>query len=82
MTAFTHAHLTNRRGTLPFLIEPAEPGFRKVRIRLEPGYMTSAEGDVSSPYGIIHVQWEIKDGKLQKSCRLPKGMTLLEGEEV
>ena len=24
---------------------------------------------------MIHVQWEIKDGKLQKSCRLPKGMT-------
>lgn len=44
--------------------------------------MTSAEGDVSSSYGMIHVQWEIKDGKLQKSCRLPKGMTLLEGEEV
>lgn len=34
------------------------------------------------PNGMIHVQWEIKDGKLQKSCRLPKGMTLLEGEEV
>lgn len=41
-----------------------------------------SRGDVSSSYGMIHVQWEIKDGKLQKSCRLPKGMTLLEGEEV
>ena len=43
-------------------VQPAEPGYRSVRIRPEPGCLEYAEGNVMTPKGTVRVSWSLRDG--------------------
>lgn len=69
-------------GPAPFLsqhvlgITPAEPGFKKVNINPNLGDLKHVKGTYPTPYGIIKVEYTIKDGKIQKKIELPEGVEL------
>jgi len=47
-------------------VKPLEPGFAKVQIVPRPGHLKRAAGDVITPRGMIHVEWERReDGTMQ-----------------
>ena len=50
-------------------VAPAAPGFAEVSVDPEPGFLTSAEGDVVTPRGMLHVAWtkDAATGKLSIS---------------
>lgn len=50
-------------------VAPAAPGFAEVSVDPEPGFLTSAEGDVVTPRGMLHVAWtkDATTGKLSIS---------------
>ena len=56
-------------------VRPAAPGFAKVHIAPQAGKLQSAEGDIITPRGTVHVAWE-KDiqGKIMPHAQLPDGM--------
>lgn len=59
-------------------IEPAEPGFRKVRINPHLGSLEWAEGSYPTPYGPITVSHRrAADGTVKSDIRLPKGVRLV-----
>ncbi len=59
-------------------IEPAEPGFRKVRINPHLGSLEWAEGSYPTPYGPITVSHRrASDGTVKSDIRLPKGVRLV-----
>ena len=59
-------------------IEPAAPGFRKVRIRPHLGRLEWAEGSFPTPYGVIKVSHRKKaDGTVSSQIKLPKGIKLV-----
>lgn len=49
---------------------PVEPGFRKVRIRPRPLGIEWAAGIVPTPFGDIHVDWELRSKNL--NIKIPK----------
>jgi hypothetical protein len=57
-------------------IEPVEPGFKTVQIRIHPCDLTWAKGTVPTPHGPVTVAWE-KDslGNFKVQIRLPKNTT-------
>ena len=56
-------------------VRPAAPGFAKVHIAPQADKLQSAEGDVITPRGMVHVAWK-KDsqGKITLHAQLPDGM--------
>ncbi len=59
-------------------IEPAEPGFRKVRINPHLGSLEWAEGSYPTPYGPITVSHrKSADGSVKSEIHLPKGVRLV-----
>ena len=56
-------------------VQPAEPGFSKVRISPHMGQLSYAKGSVITPKGIVSVEWQNKDGKCDLICHLPEGMS-------
>ncbi len=59
-------------------IEPAEPGFKKVRINPHLGFLEWAEGSYPTPYGPITVSHKkTADGKVKSEIHLPKGVKLV-----
>ena len=59
-------------------IEPAEPGFKKVRINPHLGSLEWAEGSYPTPYGPITVSHKkTADGKVKSEIHLPKGVKLV-----
>ncbi len=56
-------------------IDSAAPGFRRVRIRPQPGKLTKLSGAIPHPKGEISVALEIIGGKLEAEVRLPPGVT-------
>lgn len=56
-------------------IEPAAPGFAKVRITPQLGHLEWAEGSFPTPHGIIRVRHEKQpDGTLKSDISLPSGV--------
>lgn len=56
-------------------VRPAAPGFEKVAIAPVPGYLGWAKGDVITPWGMVHVEWEkAADGKLKLNYQVPDEM--------
>lgn len=55
-------------------VHPAAPGFAKVSIRPQPGHLTSAEGEVATKFGPIHVAWTRQGDSLDLRCILPDGI--------
>lgn len=59
-------------------IEPAEPGFKKVRINPHLGSLEWAEGSYPTPYGPITVSHRrAADGSVKSQIKLPKGVKLV-----
>ncbi|HET9872305.1 MAG TPA: family 78 glycoside hydrolase catalytic domain [Propionibacteriaceae bacterium] len=57
-------------------IEPAAPGYERVRIAPRPGGgLTSATTALRTPHGEIRVAWEIVDGEFRVNADLPEGVT-------
>ncbi len=51
--------------------EILEPGCRKVRIKPSLGNLTYAEGKYPTPYGVISVKHEMKNGKIETTYTAP-----------
>ncbi len=59
-------------------IEPAAPGFRKVRVKPHLGSLEWAEGSYPTPYGPISVSHrKAADGSVKSQINLPKGVKLV-----
>lgn len=56
-------------------VKPLKPGFRKIMIAPETCGLTWARGEVPTPFGSIHVEWEIRDGKLHLDADVPEEIT-------
>ena len=60
-------------------IEPAAPGFSKVRITPHLGKLDWAEGTYPTPKGVIHVRHEKQaDGSIKSQVKLPAGVERVE----
>lgn len=60
-------------------VEPAEPGFRKVRIKPHLGNLKWVEGRFPTPYGVIHVTHSRRpDGQISSKVELPEEVELSE----
>ena len=60
-------------------VEPAEPGFRKVRIKPHLGNLKWVEGNFPTPYGVIHVTHSRRpDGQISSKVELPEEVELSE----
>ncbi len=56
-------------------VRPAAPGFEKVAIAPVPGYLSWAKGDVVTPWGMVHVEWEKQsDGTVKLHYEVPEEM--------
>ncbi len=55
-------------------VQPAEPGYRSVRIAPVPGHLTWAKGTAATPRGDIQVSWTRTREGLQCETVLPEGM--------
>ncbi len=56
-------------------IEPASPGFKTVSLNPNPGNLSSVEGSMPHPLGMIHVKYRITGNKLEAEVDLPAGLT-------
>ena len=60
-------------------VQPAEPGFGKVRIEPQTACLDHAEGNVITPKGNIYVSWKKDaDGNIDLSYELPEGIEIAE----
>lgn len=59
-------------------VQPAAPGFAKVKISPNPGHLTWARGETATRHGMVHVEWKkAADGSLQLDCQVPEGMEIV-----
>ncbi len=60
-------------------VRPALPGYEKVEINPNPGYLTSASGRVITPKGLVTVAWkkEMKTGEIEMDYELPEGLEII-----
>ncbi|NKY10426.1 alpha-L-rhamnosidase [Cellulomonas hominis] len=57
-------------------IEPAEPGYRRIRFAPRPGGgFTSAGATHRTPYGVASVDWRLADGAVVVDVEVPVGAT-------
>lgn len=54
-------------------VRPAEPGYRKIRIHPQAGYLTSASGTVFTPAGSVKVSWVKDENGMHISYQAPDG---------
>jgi hypothetical protein len=52
---------------------PTSPGFATFSVIPHPAYLTSAEGEVETPHGPIHVSWQLVDGRPAITVGAPPG---------
>lgn len=56
-------------------VNPIAPGFEAVSIKPETGYFDFCMGDVITPHGTIHVEWEkLKNGQFRLDYWVPSGI--------
>lgn len=60
-------------------VHPSAPGYREVEIKPTPGYLNWAKGEVKTPKGIVKVDWQLKNGKLNLNYKVPDGMNVKKG---
>ena len=59
-------------------VEPAEPGYRTVRINPQKGYFTWAKGDVITKCGMVHVEWYLDEqGNMITDYQAPEGCEVI-----
>ncbi len=54
-------------------VRPAAPGYEKVTVAPQSGYLNWANGDVTTPWGNVHVEWIKENGALRASVAVPEG---------
>ena len=69
------AHPTADLLTIVAGIEPAAPGFTRVRIRPHIGSLTSLSASLPTPRGDVAVSYHRTDAGLETEITLPKGVT-------
>lgn len=63
-------------------VRPASPGFTKVKIDVDPGYLNWAEGKVITPKGMVEVSWEKENGDIKVNYQLPEELELVKDTEL
>lgn len=58
-------------------VRPLEPGFRRVSINPSLGSLEWAEGTFPTPYGMISIHAEKKDGALVAKVKVPRGVKVI-----
>jgi len=58
-------------------IRPAAPGYAEVAVNPLPGKLTSAEGSVITPRGVVAVSWQLTDGKIVTRVSAPEGVKIV-----
>lgn len=58
-------------------VQAAEPGYRKIKIEPHLGNLNFAEGKIPTPYGVVEVRHEIRDGKMKTEVSVPKGVEIV-----
>lgn len=57
-------------------VRPETPGFDTIQVAPVRGYLTSAKGDVITPKGIVHVQWEWDGTQMSIQVSGPDGVKI------
>lgn len=56
-------------------MQPAEPGYKSIKVNPKPGYLTWAKGEVVTPKGIVNVDLqEESNGKINVKVEVPEGI--------
>ena len=55
-------------------VRPAAPGYEKILVSPNPGYLSSASGTVHTPRGDLSVKWDLQDGKLKTEITCDKAV--------
>ena len=79
-TSFCHGWGAGPVPLLPAFIlgiRPKAPGFREIEISPQPGGLRWAEGTVPTSWGDIHVKWEIVDGRMHTTYKVPEGIKVV-----
>lgn len=58
-------------------VKPVEPGYAAVSINPHTGYLSHAKGIVSTPKGMISVEWEKNNEEIEINYSIPAGMKLI-----
>ena len=59
-------------------VRPAAPGYAKIAINPQPGYLTWAKGEVITPRGNVKVAWKLeKNGELQLTYEAPESVEVV-----
>lgn len=58
-------------------VRPAEPGYKKVRIKPVMGYLTYASGCVKTPVGNIRVSWKKENGEVKVDYVIPQNIEVV-----
>jgi hypothetical protein len=58
-------------------IRPGKPGFSGAIFDPRPGNLTSAKGSISTPHGLIKVEWQRKDDAIEARIQVPEGVHLI-----
>lgn len=59
-------------------VQPAEPGYKSVRVNPSPGHLSWARGEVVTPKGMIKISWEkIVDGNIDLRVEAPEGINIV-----
>jgi len=62
-------------------IRPLEPGFKRFAVRVYPGHLTHAAGEVPTPHGRIAVSWKLNsEKKLEIEVKAPAGTSAVHEE--
>ena len=60
-------------------VKPVSPGFSVVSLKPKMGYLDFCKGDVITPRGLVHVEWERdKYGKCKLNYTVPENMEVIE----
>lgn len=54
-------------------IRPLEPGFQKILVRPQTGFLKNASGGMPIPSGFVRVEWNSSDGQFRAEVELPAG---------
>ena len=52
-------------------IQPLEPGFKKILVRPQTGFLINASGGMPTPLGFVRVAWNSSNGKFRAEVELP-----------
>lgn len=63
-------------------VRPAAPGFAKVKIDVDPGYLNWAKGKVITPKGMVEVSWKKENDDIKVNYQLPEGLELVKDIEL